>query len=49
MPLSLRHARIHGHGVRYRMAGSGPVILLVHGMAGSSRTWLEVMKALARD
>ena len=49
MPLELRHARIHGHDVRYRMAGEGPVILLIHGMAGSSRTWLEVMKILARD
>jgi len=49
MPLELRHARIHGHDVRYRMAGAGPAILLIHGMAGSSRTWLDVMKILARD
>ena len=49
MSLQLRHTRIHGHDVGYRMAGDGPVILLVHGMAGSSRTWLEVMKILARD
>jgi len=49
MQLQLRHARIHGHDVRYRMAGQGPVILLIHGMAGSSRTWLEVMKVLTRD
>ena len=49
MPLELRQATIHGHDVRYRMAGSGPVILLIHGMAGSSRTWLDVMKVLARD
>ena len=40
---------IHGHAVGYRMAGCGPVILLIHGMAGSSRTWLEVMRLLARD
>jgi pimeloyl-ACP methyl ester carboxylesterase len=31
------------------MAGNGPVILLIHGMAGSSRTWLDVMKILVRD
>jgi len=49
MQLQLRHARIHGHDVRYRMAGQGPVILLIHGMAGSSRTWLEAMKVLTRD
>jgi len=49
MPFQLRHARIHGHDVRYRMAGKGPVILLIHGMAGSSRTWLGAMKVLTRD
>lgn len=47
--MQLRHATIHGHDVGYRMAGEGPVILLIHGMAGSSRTWLDVMKVLARD
>jgi len=31
------------------MAGKGPVILLIHGMAGSSRTWLDVMTVLARE
>jgi pimeloyl-ACP methyl ester carboxylesterase len=49
MALELRHATIHGHDVGYRMAGAGPVILLIHGMAGSSRTWLAVMEFLARD
>jgi pimeloyl-ACP methyl ester carboxylesterase len=49
MSFPLRHATIHGHDVGYRMAGRGPVILLVHGMAGSSRTWLDVMEVLARD
>ena len=49
MPLRLLHARIHGHDVRYRMTGKGPVVLLIHGMAGSSRTWLEAMRILARD
>ncbi|MDP9335876.1 MAG: alpha/beta fold hydrolase [Actinomycetota bacterium] len=38
---------IHGHRVGYRSAGSGPVIVLVHGMAGSSATWRFVMPALA--
>ena len=46
-PLSLQHVTLHGHDVGYRMAGSGPAVLLVHGMAGSSRTWRAVMPALA--
>ncbi|MGZ4677137.1 MAG: alpha/beta fold hydrolase [Acidimicrobiia bacterium] len=29
------------------MAGEGPAVLLIHGMAGSSRTWKEVMPRLA--
>ncbi|MBK9180950.1 MAG: alpha/beta fold hydrolase [Acidimicrobiales bacterium] len=45
----LQHVAIHGHDVGYRTGGQGPVILLLHGIAGSSRTWREVMPALARD
>jgi pimeloyl-ACP methyl ester carboxylesterase len=47
--LELRHVTLHGHEVGYRMAGEGPAILLIHGMAGSSRTWRAVMPQLARD
>jgi pimeloyl-ACP methyl ester carboxylesterase len=43
----LRHIEIHGRRVAYRTSGSGPVILLVHGMARSSATWRFVMPALA--
>jgi pimeloyl-ACP methyl ester carboxylesterase len=46
-PVELRHIEIHGHRVGYRTAGSGPVIVLIHGMAGSSATWRHVMPALA--
>jgi pimeloyl-ACP methyl ester carboxylesterase len=45
----LRHVTLHGHDVGYRMAGEGPAIVLIHGMAGSSRTWRPVMEILARD
>jgi len=38
---------LHGHEIAYRAAGSGPVLLLVHGMAGSSETWKHVIPSLA--
>jgi hypothetical protein len=34
--LEFRRASIHGHDVAFRTGGSGPALLLVHGMAGSS-------------
>ena len=37
--IELSHATIHGHDVRYRRAGTGDTIVLLHGLAGSSRTW----------
>ena len=39
---------LDGDRLVYRVAGSGPVLLLVHGMAGSSDTWRRVMPPLAR-
>jgi pimeloyl-ACP methyl ester carboxylesterase len=42
-----RNIRIHGHDVGYRMAGSGPSLVLIHGMASSSEAWLPVIPALA--
>jgi pimeloyl-ACP methyl ester carboxylesterase len=44
----LAHAVIHGHDVRYRRGGDGEVVLLIHGLAGSSRTWRAVQPTLAR-
>ncbi|HME70836.1 MAG TPA: alpha/beta fold hydrolase [Myxococcota bacterium] len=42
-----REIAIDGDRVVYRIAGKGPVLLLVHGMAGSSVTWRYVMPTLA--
>jgi pimeloyl-ACP methyl ester carboxylesterase len=39
---------IHGHSVGYRRAGQGEAVLLIHGLAGNSRTWKDVMPHLAR-
>jgi pimeloyl-ACP methyl ester carboxylesterase len=46
--MNLQHLLIHGHKVGFRAAGEGPVVLLVHGMAGSSATWRRIIPALAR-
>ena len=45
--MTLRHLELHGHTVGFRTAGEGPVVLLLHGMAGTSATWRHVMPALA--
>lgn len=38
---------IHGHRRAYRLKGSGPALLLIHGLACDSRTWLPVIDQLA--
>jgi pimeloyl-ACP methyl ester carboxylesterase len=39
---------IHGRTVTYTEVGSGPVLLLIHGMGGSYENWREVIDPLAR-
>ena len=40
-PAAITHDEIvlHGHRVSFRRAGEGPVIVLIHGITGSSVTW----------
>jgi len=38
---------LHGHPVIYRTVGSGPPVVLIHGMVNSSRHWEEVALGLA--
>jgi pimeloyl-ACP methyl ester carboxylesterase len=38
---------LHGHRVIYRMVGSGPPVVLIHGMVNSSRHWEAVALSLA--
>src|SRR5207248_4540225 len=38
---------LHGHRVIYRIAGSGPPVVLIHGMVNSSRHWERVALELA--
>jgi pimeloyl-ACP methyl ester carboxylesterase len=40
---------LHGHPVTYRRVGEGEVVLLVHGITSSSRTWRDVMPGLGES
>jgi pimeloyl-ACP methyl ester carboxylesterase len=42
-----RQFELHGHRVIYRIAGSGPPVVLIHGMVNSSRHWERVAVRLA--
>ena len=45
----VKQVTLHGHRVTYRDDGDGDeTLLLIHGMAGSSRTWQAVTPALAQ-
>ena len=44
----LRKINLHGDRIAYRQAGSGPVIVLIHGITSSSQTWQRVMPELTR-
>lgn len=44
-----RALTLHGHSISYVEEGSGPVLLLIHGMAGSLETWRSVIDPLARN
>jgi pimeloyl-ACP methyl ester carboxylesterase len=40
---------LHGHQIAYRRGGEGPVLMLLHGIAGSSGTWVPAMTLLQSD
>ncbi|MGH3542109.1 MAG: alpha/beta fold hydrolase [Mycobacterium sp.] len=45
---SLQFRTIHGYRRAFRIAGSGPVILLIHGIGDNSTTWAAVQAKLAQ-
>ncbi len=48
MTLPVYEITLHGHTFSYRMAGSGPALVLLHGITCSSETWEEIIPALAK-
>ncbi len=46
--LEPRTITLHGRPVSYVKAGSGPLLLLIHGIAGSMENWQEVIEPLAQ-
>lgn len=44
----LKFLDLHGDRVAYLDEGQGEVILLLHGMAGSSQTWRSILRPLSR-
>ena len=45
---SLQFRTIHGYQRAFRIAGSGPAILLIHGIGDNSTTWSSVQSTLAQ-
>jgi pimeloyl-ACP methyl ester carboxylesterase len=46
--MKLQHLSIHGHRIAAHVSGDGPVLLLIHGMAGSMLTWKHIIPELAQ-
>ena len=45
--IPLQETTLHGHRVGFRMAGDGPLIVLIHGITSTSDVWLDAMARLA--
>ncbi|MDL9936707.1 alpha/beta hydrolase [Gordonia sp. ABSL1-1] len=46
--MRIEYHTIHGYRRAYRIAGSGPALLLIHGIGDNSSTWNEVIPLLAQ-
>jgi pimeloyl-ACP methyl ester carboxylesterase len=43
----VRYVVVHGYRRAFRISGSGPALLLLHGLACDSSTWVDVIPALS--
>lgn len=48
-PSRIQYTTVHGYRRAFRTAGSGPPLLLIHGIGDNSDTWETVFEELARD
>ncbi len=48
-PFVVQYVTVHGYRRAYVMAGSGPALLLIHGIGDSSDTWRPVLDRLSRN
>ena len=46
-PIAAHEVEMHGRRIAYRQIGSGPVVVLVHGLAGSMHSWDAIVSGLA--
>ncbi|MFI8183378.1 alpha/beta hydrolase [Actinacidiphila glaucinigra] len=46
--IPLVHRDIHGYRRAFRLGGSGPPLLLIHGLGDSSATWAHILPRLGR-
>lgn len=46
--VEVKSETLHGRSITYAEAGTGPVVLLVHGLGGSFENWNDVIEPLAR-
>jgi pimeloyl-ACP methyl ester carboxylesterase len=47
--IPLQEVALHGHQVGFRIAGDGPLIVLIHGITSTSDVWLAAMARLAES
>src|SRR5215213_4490257 len=47
--MEVKTETLHGRSLSYAEAGAGPVLLLVHGLGGSSENWRAVIEPLSRE
>jgi pimeloyl-ACP methyl ester carboxylesterase len=48
VPLDVQYVTLHGHRRAFVLAGSGPALLLLHGLGCDHTTWTPVIRELAR-